>query len=315
MKSFLISIDTEGDNLWAWRKGNKITTKNADFLERFQNLCNEFGFKPTYLTNYEMAKSQEFVKFAKKHVASAEAEIGMHLHAWNTPPDFELGSQNPNPGAPYLIEYPYEVMDQKILTMTALLESTFERKIETHRAGRWATDERYFELLHKYGYGFDCSITPHVNWSNKPGESLNSHGSDYSKESEKAHILIGGQKPLYEIPCTVRISHRYFKPSSSSIRGFAGSIYRQITGDFIWLRPDGYNLDKMLWVIDSVSEDKSADYIMFMLHSSELMPGGSPTFRTPESIERLYQDIRIVFTEASKRFEGKTICEYGRSIL
>ena len=72
MKSFLISIDTEGDNLWAWKKGDIITTNNACFLERFQSLCNEFGFKPTYLTNYEMAKSQEFVKFAKKHIALSQ---------------------------------------------------------------------------------------------------------------------------------------------------------------------------------------------------------------------------------------------------
>lgn len=314
MKSFLISIDTEGDNLWTWKKGSEITTKNAGFLERFQNLCNEFGFKPTYLTNYEMAKSQEFVRFAKKIVTLNEAEIGMHLHAWNTPPDYELGSQNPNPGAPYLIEYPNEVMDQKIMTMTTLLESTFERRIETHRAGRWATNERYFELLHKYGYRFDCSITPHVNWNNKPGESIGSCGSDYSKESDRVHILIEDQRPLYEIPCTVKVSHRYFKPNKCTFRGYAGSFYRMITGELVWLRPDGHNLDKMLWILDSVSEDKSADYIMFMLHSSELMPGGSPTFRTEESIEHLYQDMRKVFIKASKKFEGKTICEYGRSI-
>ena len=238
----------------------------------------------------------------------------MHLHAWNTPPDYALNSQNPNPGAPYLIEYPYDVMDQKISTMTALLESTFERKIETHRAGRWATNGHYFELLHKHGYGFDCSITPHVNWNNKPGESMGSRGNDYSNESEKPHILIEGQKPLYEIPCTVKNAHRYFRPRKSTFKGYLGSFYHQIVGESLWLRPDGYNLDKMLWVLDSVSEDSSTDYVMFMLHSSEFMPGGSPTFRNAESIEHLYQDLRIVFTEAAKMFEGKTICEYGRSI-
>ena len=106
MKSFLISIDTEGDNLWEWRKGDEITTRNADFLKRFQNLCNEFGFKPTYLTNYEMALSKEYVQFAKKSIDSEEAEIGMHLHAWNTPPAYHFNKKNPSPGAAYLIEYP-----------------------------------------------------------------------------------------------------------------------------------------------------------------------------------------------------------------
>ena len=53
------------------------------------------------------------------------------------------------------------------------------------------------------------------------------------------------------------------------------------------------------------------DYIMFMLHSSELMPGGRPTFPTKESIEKLYDLIRNVFQEASLYYKGKTLKEYA----
>ena len=28
MKTFLITVDTEGDNLWQWKPGEKITTEN-----------------------------------------------------------------------------------------------------------------------------------------------------------------------------------------------------------------------------------------------------------------------------------------------
>ena len=35
--------------------------------------------------------------------------------------------------------------------------------------------------------------------------------------------------------------------------------------------------------------------VQFALHSSELMPGGSPTFRTEDSIERLYEDLEALF--------------------
>lgn len=51
--AFLITIDTEGDNLW--QKHDSITTENARYLPRFQQLCEKYGFKPVYLTNYEMA--------------------------------------------------------------------------------------------------------------------------------------------------------------------------------------------------------------------------------------------------------------------
>ena len=53
-------------------------------------------------------------------------------------------------GAPYLIEYPDDVMEAKIKFLTDLIfERTGIRPV-SHRAGRWATNEKYFELLSKY---------------------------------------------------------------------------------------------------------------------------------------------------------------------
>ena len=46
---FIITIDTEGDNLWA--RPREITTRNAAYLPRFQALCETFRFKPVYLVN------------------------------------------------------------------------------------------------------------------------------------------------------------------------------------------------------------------------------------------------------------------------
>ena len=92
MKKFLISIDTEGDNLWSWKSGQEIKTENSRYLDRFQNLCNEYGFKPTYLTNYEMIENSSFAAWLKKKSLANECEVGMHLHAWSTPPDVKLYS-------------------------------------------------------------------------------------------------------------------------------------------------------------------------------------------------------------------------------
>ena len=66
MKKFLISIDTEGDNLWKWQVGDIVTTENAKYLPRFQSLCEKYGFKPTYLTNYEMAMDSFFIEYFKE---------------------------------------------------------------------------------------------------------------------------------------------------------------------------------------------------------------------------------------------------------
>ena len=34
-KHLIITIDTEGDNLWAWREGQPIGTENTRFLPPF----------------------------------------------------------------------------------------------------------------------------------------------------------------------------------------------------------------------------------------------------------------------------------------
>jgi hypothetical protein len=71
----------------------------------------------------------------------------------------------------------------------------------------------------------------------------------------------------------------------------------------------------MLWLVETIGAEKGTDYIMFMLHSSEMMPGGSPNFKTPEDIESMYKDLEKVFNLASKVFEGAAIGEFGTEFL
>src|SRR6185436_12332483 len=120
---FLITIDTEGDDLWSAPR--KITARNAGYLPRFQSLCERYGYKPVYLTNYEMAMSEAFVEFGRDVVARGTGEIGMHLHAWNSPPLEPLTSDDFR-YQPFLIEYPARAMKEKIRVMTRLLEERFE---------------------------------------------------------------------------------------------------------------------------------------------------------------------------------------------
>jgi len=55
--------------------------------------------------------------------------------------------------------------------------------------------------------------------------------------------------------------------------------------------------------------------IMMMIHSSELMPGGSPSFKTETDIENLYSDIETVFKRISREYLGIGLEEYAKRIL
>ena len=110
-KAFLITIDTEGDDLW--KRPRNITSRNARFLPRFQILCEKYALKPTYLVNYEMAKNSFFIEFGRDIIKRNAGEIGMHLHAWNNPPCIQL-TKDDFLYHPYLIEYSEQLMDDKI---------------------------------------------------------------------------------------------------------------------------------------------------------------------------------------------------------
>lgn len=66
-RNFIITVDTEGDNQWSIYNGQNITTENANFIPRFQEMCEEFGFKPVYLVNYEMANNDFLMDYLKKN--------------------------------------------------------------------------------------------------------------------------------------------------------------------------------------------------------------------------------------------------------
>lgn len=308
MKKFIITIDTEGDNLWMWDKSSPILTENTLYLSRFQKLCERFGFKPVWLTNYEMINDPRYIDFIMDVEERGVGELGMHLHAWNTPPMHSLPKVQT--GLPYLIEYPEDIMKKKVEYMTRLIVEKTGIRPTSHRAGRWSMDERYFRILMEYGYNVDCSVTPHQNWQTSPGQT-EVDGTDYSAYPEEPYWIDRNQS-LLEVPVSIRPSHNFILPDSMSLRGFARSLRDSYNGYNHWLRPDGRNERRMLHFLDLIY-DGDSDYIMFMLHSSELMPGGSPTFKTQESIESLYKTLEKVFNRASLLYEGITLREYYKT--
>lgn len=308
-KSFIITIDTEGDNLWKWKVGDVVRTENVKYLARFQTLANTYGFKPVWLSNYEMIADDAYVEFAKTITKDNSGEIGMHLHAWNSPPLYELPvAQN---GAPYLIEYPEEVMEEKIYYMTNFITKRVGIQPISHRAGRWAMNDTYFSLLKKYGYKVDCSVTPHIDWRTSLGQTQGAKGTDYRHYPEEPYY-IDEDKDLLEVPVTVRRIKKFYLPKRLTPRSIAGIVWRRINGQSLWIRPNGYNFHQMKDVIDRVVQSNS-DYAMFMIHSSELMPGGSPTFPNEQSIEQLYNDLEKLFAYASQFFNGRTLAEYAKT--
>jgi len=302
---FLITIDVEGDNVWT--KPKQVETENAAYMPRFQALCEKYGLRPTYLTNHEMAMSPVYREFAQDVAARNVGEIGMHLHAWDSPP-FEPLSADDSQHQPYLIDYPESTIRKKVRVRTDILESMVGRKMLSHRAGRWAFNAPYARALVDCGYVADCSVTPHISWRGTPGAPSGSGGSDYSRAPESpyfidlADVARAGNSTRLAVPMTIVAGKspivKLARSMSKGLGKRARTAVNRLLPPIQWLRPNGKNLDSMLEIIRA-KRAAGATHIEFMLHSSELMPGGSPTFKTTDAIERLYSDMEQVFAATS----------------
>jgi hypothetical protein len=305
MNPFFITIDTEGDNLWA--NPSLIQTNNLKTLPKFQSLCEKFNYKPIYLTNWECTNNDFFVNYFKEVQDDNKCEIGMHLHAWNNPPlNNQATTNNPQP---FLVEYDLEVMKTKISTITNILEDKFEKDLVSHRAGRWAVNTKYLDILTDLNYKIDCSYTPYVNWSNLSLDYKNAR-IDYShiRNTKYNHSLDG--KGMMLLPTTIIENPDFFKiqkllPSSIIFDKLIGKMQPK----HIWLRPNGKNLKQMLKLVD-YSVTNNFEYIMFILHSSELMDAGSPTFPNKRSISKLYSDLESLFEYIHDKYVGETFRNY-----
>lgn len=301
-KSFIITVDTEGDNLWNWKPGDIITTENGKYVDRFQELCDRFGFKPVYLTNYEMANDDNFISKLIHWEAEDRCEIGIHLHAWNTPPFVNLcNTVNYNGGGrnqDYLIEYSEQIMRDKFKILFDILCDKIGHRPVSHRAGRWAMDDRYFRILNEFGITTDCSFTPGINWESSIGSTRG--GSDYTDVPIQPHFING----ILEVPVSIRKGRAWGCGTTKH------KLKSLMVKHPIWLRPSGQSIYETNRILEMIEQERDSDYAEFMIHSSELMPSGSPYFKTNSDIDRLYVTLERIFLSASKYFSGITLREY-----
>lgn len=302
MKNFIITVDTEGDDLWHYHNGQNISTRNAAYIHRFQDMCQKFGFKPVYLTNYEMISCDEYVRYVRDIAHAGLCEVGIHIHAWNNPPLYKLDKAITD--NPYLIEYPEEVMREKFSVTYNLICEKIGIPPVSHRAGRWAMNDSYFQILKEFNILVDCSHTPHIDWSHNMGAYVG--GSDYRSVSEYPTIIRG----VLEVPVTVYPSRELNKMNLIDtlyhIWKFKSLPYKKI-----WLRPAQASLEDMIKMVEIYSSKPQYDYLEFMIHSSELMPGGSPYFSNQNEVDYLYEVMEKVFSYAKKmKYEGITLKDY-----
>ena len=157
----IITVDTEADNQWAY--DGRISLENLQCLPRFQDLCESYHFRPTYLMACEVLQDDRALSRLRQWQQEGRAEIGAHLEPWTTPPFMEAEEKDRAMQA-FPSELPEPWFARKLETLTAGIERALGDAPRSFRAARWGLCGPMVRSLAACGYLVDCSVTPKTSW-------------------------------------------------------------------------------------------------------------------------------------------------------
>jgi len=307
---FVVTIDTESDD--CWEKAEKIGLENLHEIPRFQELCDEYDIVPTYLVTYECATRDEAVSVLKPILDRGKCEIGHHLHSWTTPPFQKEGLQGVDTSwlHAYQSELPDSLFEEKSHALKKEIEHSYGISPKSHRAGRWGIDQRGINWLIKNGFTVDTSVVPLTSYANSAGIGGTGGGAEFYRAKRQPFYWSSTETKgatLLEIPVTIDV------PDNLSCRmcsgwlskgffaaGFVDRLLRRLGGGWA-LRPKPWYPEGTLPDIIARGIKQKAAVFNFMLHSSELSLGTSPSSRNEDDQGRVWRHIEEVFRYVKKQ--------------
>jgi glycosyltransferase involved in cell wall biosynthesis len=293
--NLVISIDTEEDNWRPAREG--VTVQNILELPRLQRLLESLGVRPTYFTTYQVARDPRSAAVMREIHDGGHAEIGAHLHPWNTPPlDEEFVPRNTMPS-----NLSRELQLAKIRALTEQVTKCLGRRPDSFRAGRWGFATKTAGALLECGYRVDSSVTPFKSWT-KYDDGPRHFGaplSVYRLDGRADTRIPVSDGRLIEVPLSwgydLRrrywgISRKQAEPSSGLRTQLLGILSRLRLVRQIALSPETDSVADMLLLSQRLME-LGLRHLHLSWHSPTLTPGLTPFTRTAADVEAVYASI------------------------
>lgn len=314
----LLSIDVEEDN-WASAR-ERISVENVREIPAFAVFLERLGIRPTYFVNYQVAIRPWAIEILREVTEGDRAEIGAHLHPWNTPPAGPWRS----PGDTMLCNYPADQQAAKIGRVTHALEDAFGVQPKTFRAGRFGLGPETVSALIAHGYHTDSSVTPYMSWArydngpNFQGAPLRPYLLDGAGDVRRP--VPGG--PLAEVPVSCGLSLSAVRQWDKltrllrappiramripSLLGRSGLLRRFVLSPETTSSRDMLAAGRRILAAD-------VPLIHIFMHATSLRPGLSPFVRSRRDALRLYDRIALLVEGLARMasIQFRTVGEVG----
>lgn len=301
----VVSIDTEEDN-WN-RSRTDVTVENILEIRRLGPFLDGLGVRPTYFTSYQVAIEPRAAQTLRDACDDGTAEIGAHLHPWNTPPLTEAFV----PRNSMTRNLPAALQLAKIQQLTATLEDAFGSRPRAFRAGRYGLGPETVSALLCCGYEVDSSVSPFIDLKtmddgpNFIGAPLDVYrlgwGADPRRPNPKGELI--------EVPLSYGFSRTpfaFWDPTRRLLERapfrwlhLAGLADRAGIVKRLVLCPELAGIDDMLLLSRRLLE-QGVRHLHVSWHSPTLRPGLSPFARTTQDVTRLYSSLEAYFDGLSR---------------
>ena len=317
----LVTVDTEEDNWWPTRVD--VTARNVRELPRLHEVLDEHGVPPTYLVTHGVARGAAAVRVLRELRERSGAEIGAHLHPWNTPPQERDVAESVS-----LRGLPVSVQREMVRALTESIEEATGVRPRSFRAGRWSMTPALPDILEEMGYVADCSVLPYIEWHDVPGSP-----SDY-RAPPRPHFLDDGARSdesgsassIVEVPATSGYNRSPWSRCATLDRMIRspvlrhlhlhGLLHRSRLMRRISLTPEQFGARDML-ELASAAVDQDIVVLNLHFHSNSLLPGCNEYVRTDGDRDLLLARIRRFLRGIDERWawQAATLAEFARESI
>ena len=302
----VITIDVEEEGLFSGtypRSGAGVA--NVAELRRLEFIPREFGFPLTLLATYPVAQDAGAREVLAAWRDQHGAEIGVHLHPWNTPPLVDLPGPEPVPAA----RMPLDLLAAKLESLTTCLTENFCNP-RSFRMGRfdWSTD--LLQLLPRFGLKVDSSMVP-LTFKGEGRQNFLAPADPFWLDLPGFPDLKLLEAPVTMVPVWPASARAWYRFAGlfPALRAEALlSRFRFVGAAGIhpaWF--PGFSLR----LAARLHQRRGGRVLTMFLHSSELLPGASPDFPDAPAVDRLVAKLRDFLAWLVKRGPVKGVTLSG----
>lgn len=239
-------------------------------LPRLHELCERRGIRPCYVVTWPLLADDRAVAVLED-LARAGADLGIHLHGWNTPPFGPPELEAPG----FQGRLPAELERAKLESLAGLFRERFGRPARLHKAGRYGIGRNTPRILRDLGIVLDLSPMPGFDYRHVGGPDF--------RRVPPVPVLVAGEGAIAALPATGGFVGPFARlgPLVHAARApdlLRGAFQRWWLARRIRLSPEGHALAELVALTRTLLRAGVTDFAL-TLHGPSLAPGWTPYVR------------------------------------